>query len=299
MINLEWLRTFRAVYRTKSLSRAAEMLSISQPTVSQQINTLEAHMGQKLFKRKSKGVEETDEGRMLNTLIAGSIESLEEVEHLVSKKVSKLKSIVTIGISHHLYKTMLCHQIFQLGEFVHVKFGTKQSLITDVEEGRLLYAVIPDQTNTFDIICHPVFEQELIIVGTPDIDMSGLNKLYKKDMDSAEQLLTNQKWYAHDAASGYIKFYWVSMFNKKRPAIIPNFIIPNEYETLFQLSNGSGLSVALDTIAKPFLKKGTLKKVDLGPVYFRKLSLISNKKKADKTVTNRILEMLKYSGQAL
>ena len=32
MINLEWLRTFRAVYKTKSLSKASEMLNISLGT---------------------------------------------------------------------------------------------------------------------------------------------------------------------------------------------------------------------------------------------------------------------------
>jgi len=80
MINLEWLRTFRAVYKTKSLSRAADLLMISQPTVSQQLSSLESRIGQKLFTRKSKGVTETDVGRMLNTMVSGTIENLEEVE---------------------------------------------------------------------------------------------------------------------------------------------------------------------------------------------------------------------------
>ena len=108
MINLEWLRTFRTVYKTKSLSKAAELLRISQPTVSQQISTLEAHIGQKLFIRKSKGVIETDEGRILNTRIAGSIEELEGVEKLITQDDSKIRTIITIGISEHLYKTVLC-----------------------------------------------------------------------------------------------------------------------------------------------------------------------------------------------
>ena len=80
MINLEWLRTFRTVYKTKSLSRASELLNISQPTVSQHINSLEHYIGQQLFTRKSKGVIETDEGKVVNTLISGSIESLEEAK---------------------------------------------------------------------------------------------------------------------------------------------------------------------------------------------------------------------------
>lgn len=295
MINLEWLRTFRAVYRTKSLSRASEMLKISQPTVSHQLSTLEAHMGQKLFTRKSKGVIETDEGRILNTLISGAIESLEEVESQISQKQSQLKTIITIGISPHLYKTMLCHQILDLGEFVHVKFGTKQTLIKDVEEGRLLYAVVPEEIDTFDLICDVLYAHRLILVATPDIKLEELNKTYKDDIHKAERLLTNQIWYAHDAASSYIKLYWLNIFNKKRPAIVPNYVIPNEYETLFQLSKGSGLSIAIENNAAPFIKKGLLKTWEIAPIHFRKLSLISNKKKAPKEITDKIVNMLRGS----
>ena len=96
MINLEWLRTFRTVYKTKSLSKASEMLNISQPTASQHIRSLEAYVDKKLFTRRSKGVEETDEGRILNTMVSGTIESLEEVEHKIGQKYLKENMILTV-----------------------------------------------------------------------------------------------------------------------------------------------------------------------------------------------------------
>ena len=293
-MNLEWLRTFRAVYRTKSLSQAAEMLSISQPTISQQISTLEAHLGHKLFVRKSKGVIETDEGRMLNTMISGSIETLEEVEYQLQQKKSTLKSIITIGISEHLYKTTLCQNMLKLGDFVHIKFGTKQSLKRDVEEGKLLYAIVPDEINSFDIVGHSLQRQNLILVGTPDLELNGLKKLWKTERDQAEKLLMQQKWYAHDSASGYIKLFWMVIFNRKRPAIVPNYIIPNEYEVLFQLAQGSGLSVAIEQNATPFIQEGSLVNLGLPPVDFRPLSLITNKKRADPEITEQIMGLLRF-----
>jgi DNA-binding transcriptional LysR family regulator len=51
MVNLEWYRTFKSVYKTET-SLAA--VFISQPAVSQQMSMLEAHVGYKLFNRKSK-----------------------------------------------------------------------------------------------------------------------------------------------------------------------------------------------------------------------------------------------------
>lgn len=292
MINLEWIRTFRTVYKTKSLSKAAELLMISQPTVSQQLSTLESHIGQKLFIRKSKGVIETDEGRILNTLISGSIEKLEEVENLISQENSKIKTILTIGISEHLYKSILCQQILLLGDFVHIKFEKKEQLIQDVENGNLLYAIIPGKTNTFDLNCFSLYDQKMVLVGTPNIDFVEFEKLYKYNKGEAEKWLEKFKWYAHDSASGYIKLYWIDIFNKKRPSILPNYIIPNEFEVLTQLSKGEGLSVALDTNARPFVKEGTLKTCQIKEVYFRGLSLIANKNKTDEVTTKRLLELL-------
>lgn len=136
------------LYKTKSLSRAAEMLRISQPTVSQQISALESRVGKKLFERKSKGVLETDMGKILNTMISGSIEELEGIEEKVVKKDAKFKNILSIGICPHLYKSTLCTTTPKLAEYVHIKFGTKNDLIKQVEAGDLLYAIVPEKVLT-------------------------------------------------------------------------------------------------------------------------------------------------------
>lgn len=293
MLNLEWLRTFRAVYKTKSFSKAAELLKISQPTVSQQLVALESRMGKKLFVRKSKGVLETDEGRMLNTLVSGSIEALEIAENAIISKNSKIKDIITIGISEHLYKTTLCDKITKLGQHVHVKFDSKSNLIKSVEEGNLLYAIIPDKINTFDTLCYPIKKQSIVLVGTLDVDFYELKSAYKKSKEIAQQWLIDKTWYAHDTAASFIKIYWLTIFDKQRPAIIPNYIIPNEYEVLHQQSMASGLSVAFDNSVKPFLKESSLQICELEKVEYRELSLLANKQKTITEVTNTFVEMLK------
>lgn len=292
MINLEWLRTFRAVYRTKSLSRASEMLNISQPTVSQHIQALEAHLSQKLFIRKSKGVIDTDDGRILNSLIAGSIESLEEAENIISQKYFKQNPIITIGISNHLYKSVLAPYLLELGEYVHVKYGDRATLLRDVEEGKLLYAIIPDEANTFDTICNTLFFQTLVVVGTFDVELGDLKTLKRTDCQTVEEILTKQTWYSHDAIPSYIKLLWLNVFNKKRPNVIPNVIVPDEYEMLVQLAKGSGITVAVDTMIQPFIENGSLKIIEFDTVPFRNISLISNKKKAPKKTTEKIIKLL-------
>lgn len=68
-------------------------------------------------------------------------------------------------------------------------------------------------------------------------------------------MLTNQKWYAHDTTSSYLKLYWMHVFEKRRPLIIPNYVILNEYEVLRQLRKGYGMTIALETNVKPFVER--------------------------------------------
>lgn len=51
MVNLEWCRTFKAIYKTGTLTGAAEILFISQPGVSLHLSSLETYVGNKLFDR--------------------------------------------------------------------------------------------------------------------------------------------------------------------------------------------------------------------------------------------------------
>jgi DNA-binding transcriptional LysR family regulator len=59
------LRTFEAVARQLSFTRAADELALTQSAVSHQIRALEDHLGTSLFGRLHRGIELTDEGRVL------------------------------------------------------------------------------------------------------------------------------------------------------------------------------------------------------------------------------------------
>ena len=64
-INLEYYKIFYYTAKQKSVTLAAEKLSISQPAVSQAIKHLEKDLGCALFVRTAKGVRLTKEGEML------------------------------------------------------------------------------------------------------------------------------------------------------------------------------------------------------------------------------------------
>ena len=54
--DLNLLRVFYYVAKTEQISKAAEILNVSQPAISQHIKTLEGQVGFNLFSRSKKGV---------------------------------------------------------------------------------------------------------------------------------------------------------------------------------------------------------------------------------------------------
>ena len=59
------LRYFLTVVREEGVTRAAEVLHITQPTLSRQLSQLEEEVGVKLFHRGAKKITLTNEGLLL------------------------------------------------------------------------------------------------------------------------------------------------------------------------------------------------------------------------------------------
>jgi LysR family transcriptional regulator, glycine cleavage system transcriptional activator len=70
------LRTFEAVARQLSFTRAADELALTQSAVSHQIRALEGHLGARLFERRHRGIELTADGRIF---LAGARAGLDSI----------------------------------------------------------------------------------------------------------------------------------------------------------------------------------------------------------------------------
>ena len=76
-LDLEWLAVFDEIYKTNSVSRAAERLGLAQATASIALNKLRQHFGDKLFSRTSKGMMPTPRAEALYPELRDIIERLE------------------------------------------------------------------------------------------------------------------------------------------------------------------------------------------------------------------------------
>jgi DNA-binding transcriptional LysR family regulator len=260
MVNLEWYRTFKSVYKNENFSLAAKELFISQPAVSQQIVMLEAHVGYKLFNRKSKGVEPTEYAKLLNNLIIEALDRLENVENGFRAKAFNANRLLSIGISKHLMSSIGSALIAKF-DFIDFTFHNNDALFELVDSKKLDFAIVTKKFDTFDTIQKKVGDIKQIIVGSTNIDLSTVKPKFKaKDYVAIENWLNEQKWYSYDARISHIKLFWLHVFAKKRPSMVPNYIIPSEYEMIEILSKNTGVAVIWDVNAKNLIQE---KKIQL------------------------------------
>ena len=95
--SLNALRTFEAVARHTSFTRAAEELNVTQSAASRLVRSLEDYLQVPLFVRRSRRIELTDQGRFYNTLVRDSLDRIEAgTIELISSKAGR--GTLTIGM---------------------------------------------------------------------------------------------------------------------------------------------------------------------------------------------------------
>ncbi len=103
-INFELYKVFYYVAKLKNITKAAEILLISQPAITQTIKKLESELNVSLFYRTSRGVELTKNGEELFQNIKNSVECLNNCKRVIEEFDSKEIKTIRIGGGNTLLK---------------------------------------------------------------------------------------------------------------------------------------------------------------------------------------------------
>ena len=79
-MEIRTLRYFMAVAREENMTRAAEQLHVSQPTLSKALRSLEEELGKKLFTRHSFSIKLTEEGVLLRNRAEDLVSMADKIE---------------------------------------------------------------------------------------------------------------------------------------------------------------------------------------------------------------------------
>lgn len=97
-MNFRRLKYFVKIVDIGSLTRAAEVLHIAQPALSQQVATLEGELDQQLLIRTKRGVTPTEAGKVLYTHARTILRQCEQAQ-LAVNNVGQTLGQVSIGLA--------------------------------------------------------------------------------------------------------------------------------------------------------------------------------------------------------
>jgi len=98
-MDLRVLRYFLTVVREESIVRAAEVLHLTQPTLSRQLKELEAEFGARLFTRGSRtqGITLTEKGLLLRRRAEELIQLADRTQEEMTRRDAVISGDLTIG----------------------------------------------------------------------------------------------------------------------------------------------------------------------------------------------------------
>ncbi|WP_080778262.1 LysR family transcriptional regulator [Chryseobacterium phocaeense] len=261
MVNLEWYRTFKAIYKTGTLTGAADSLFISQPGVSLHLSSLEAYVGYKLFDRTGRKMIPTERGKVLFNAVSEPISKLEDVEKNFQKSTEKLTPTISVGMCFETFQTTLEQYVSTLPFNLIISFGEYPEMLDQLDKG-ILDLIITPKKGVSPNIEHEAFSSEqIILVGGKDVDLESFQEtVATKGTEHVEEWLKQEKWYGTTGDMEHLFQFWIMNFGHK-PNFRPNYIVPNLNSIIRCLKGGTGLAVIPNFLCKNEIESGEIKLV--------------------------------------
>ena len=255
-VNLEYYKIFYYVTKYQSITQAAEVLSISQPAVSQAVKNLEKALGCKLFVRMAKGVRLTSEGEVLFSFVSKGYESILAGERKLSEILDLEGGEICIGASD---MTLQFYLLSYLEQF-HEKYPDIKVTVTNaptpetlgyLEDGRIDFGVVSTPVITkHGCIQIPVRKiRDIFVAGHKFEYLKGKKLRYRELSDLPVMCLEG------DTST---RRYVAEFLEKEHVMLQPEFELATS-DMLIQFAKRSlGVASVVEDFAKQAIREGEL-----------------------------------------
>ncbi len=170
-VNLNHLRVFDSVYRSRSMTAAAKELHLTQSGISQHIKSLEECLKIKLFDRYKQKIIPTETANTLFKFCNKGFEDLESTLRFITGKKEQLSGVVSVGMPLEFGEGMLLpiiSKFLQKHPLVHVNiiFGLGHEITSQVINGELDFAYIDEFSFDKRITVEEVRSEEIELVAS-------------------------------------------------------------------------------------------------------------------------------------
>ena len=151
-MELRTMRYFLAVAREENMTRAAELLHVTQPTLSKQLKVLEDELGKKLFTRHSFSIQLTEEGILLRKRAEDLVKMADKITTEFLAMDDTLGGDVYFGMAESYQIRYLAAAIRKFKDtypdlHYHITSGDTEQVIEKLDKGVIDFAVLAQEPN--------------------------------------------------------------------------------------------------------------------------------------------------------
>ncbi len=146
-MEIRTLRYFLAAAREENMTRAADQLHVTQPTLSKALKALEDELGKKLFVRHSFSIALTEEGMLLRDRAEDLVSMADKIEKEFLSLDEVTGGELFLGLAESWQIRYLAREIRQLknrypGLTYHITSGDTEQVTEKLDRGLLDFAVL-------------------------------------------------------------------------------------------------------------------------------------------------------------
>lgn len=196
--SLRQLEIFVAISRTESVSRAAEVLSLSQSATSSALSELERQFDLQLFDRVGKSLRINETGQQLLSRAVELLDRAKEIENLLQGNAGfgHMKIGATLTVGNYLATILVARFLQEHPESrIQLQVHNTSTIVQQIANHELDLGLIEGDCNHPDIAVEPWIADELVVFSAPNHPLANQRKV------TMAQLLQEQ-WILREKGSG-------------------------------------------------------------------------------------------------
>ena len=262
-MEMDQIRTFVAIARTRSFSRAADALHRSQPAISRRIELLTQEFGIPLFERAGGQIKLSEAGDALlphaETILAAVKDGLEAVRTVHRGESGRLALAMVGTLANAAFTEMLRRfRKKHPGVVVDVETANSREVGEIVRRGDAALGLRYMRDPSRDLVSESVTAEKLIVVCSPEHKLAGLRTV-------RPQHLAGQRWVAFRTGHGRETF---GQFLSRTLAVAgidePEVTVIDSLTAQKRLVEANfGIALLAESGIEEETKAGTLKKLNV------------------------------------
>lgn len=180
-MNIESLRLFHNVATLKSISKVASASHISQSALSQQLSKMEEKLGVTALIRSNKGVELTEEGKIINDyaneILSTYNRLIQELDKINSEKNNLIIETTCLSGYYILSKTLSKTSAKANSFFYDINYQTHKKTHSNLLNNICDVSITSIEITDPDCTSHLLVVDKLVCVCSPSSTLKNINKL--------------------------------------------------------------------------------------------------------------------------